>query len=248
MIDPRLAVHAHHADVERVRRRQAADPEQRHRDRNLRALGEGAQFVHRARDQHAVPGEDDRPLRFVQERGRLGERRARRLGGADRQPGHAGAAASQSNSQDACCASFVMSISTGPGPPGLGDHERFAHRARHVLGAGHEVVVLGDRQRDAGDVDFLERVAANQAAADLAGDADDGRGVHHRGGDAGDHVGRARAGGRNRDADAAARARVAVGHVRRPLLVPHEDVPDRIVEHRVVGRAESRRPDTRRCR
>ena len=39
-----------------------------------------------------------------------------------------------------------------------------------------------------------------------------------------------------RDADPAARARVAVGHVRRALLVADEDVPDRIVQHRVVGR------------
>ena len=129
-------------------------------------------------------------------------------------------------------------MSTGPGPAGLRDQERFAHRARDILGAGHEVVVLRDRQRDAGDVDFLERVAANQPAADLAGDADDRGGVHHRGGDAGDHVGRARSGCRNRDADPAARARIAVGHVRRALLVAHEHVPDRIIEHRVVGRQD----------
>jgi hypothetical protein len=33
--------------------------------------------------------------------------------------------------------------------------------------------VLGDRQCDAGDVGFLERVRSDEAAADLAGDADD---------------------------------------------------------------------------
>ena len=43
-------------------------------------------------------------------------------------------------------------------------------------------------------------------------------------------------GRRDGDADLAGRARVAVGHVRRALLVPDEDVADRIVEHRVVGR------------
>ena len=31
-----------------------------------------------------------------------------------------------------------------------------------VLGAGDEVVVLGDRQRDAGDVGLLERVGADE--------------------------------------------------------------------------------------
>ena len=45
-------------------------------------------------------------------------------------------------------------------------------------------------------------------------------------------------GRRDRDADLAARARVAVGHVRGALLVAHEHVPDRIVEHRIVGRKD----------
>ena len=40
VVDPRLAVHAHHAEVQRMRRRHAADAEQRDGDRNLRALGE----------------------------------------------------------------------------------------------------------------------------------------------------------------------------------------------------------------
>ena len=43
-------------------------------------------------------------------------------------------------------------------------------------------------------------------------------------------------GGGDRDADLAGRARIAVGHVRRALLVADEDVADRVVEHRVVGR------------
>ena len=102
----------------------------------------------------------------------------------------------------------------------------------------HQIVVLGDRQRDAGDVGLLKGVGADQLAAHLAGDADDRRRVHHRRGDAGDHVGRAGARGRNRDADAAARARVAVGHVRRALLVADQHVPDRKLEHRVVGRQD----------
>ena len=116
----------------------------------------------------------------------------------------------------------------------LRDGERLENRRRDVLRARHQVVVLRDRQRDARDVGFLKRVGSDQLAAHLAGDADDRRAVHHRGGDAGDHVGRARPGRRNGDADLAARARVAVGHVRRALLVPDEDVADRIAEHRVV--------------
>src|SRR5262249_10641185 len=45
---------------------------------------------------------------------------------------------------------------------------------------------------------------------------------------------RARARRGDRAADFAGRARVAVGHVRRALLVPRQDVTDRIAEHRVV--------------
>ncbi len=65
-----------------------------------------------------------------------------------------------------------------------------------------------------------------------------GERVHHRGRDAGDHVGRAGARRRDGDADLAGGARVAVGHVRRALLVPRQDVADRIGQHRVVGRQD----------
>ena len=61
-VDPGLAVHAHHAEVERMRWREAADAEQRHRDRDAGALGELAHERHRAGEHDAVAGEDDRPL------------------------------------------------------------------------------------------------------------------------------------------------------------------------------------------
>ena len=81
-------------------------------------------------------------------------------------------------------------------------------------------------------------VDANQLAADLSGDAHDRRRVHHRRRNAGDHVRRTGAGRRNRDADLAGRARVAVSHMGRTLLVPHEHVSNRVREHRVVGRKD----------
>ncbi len=64
VVDPRLAVHAHHADVERMAGREAAEAEQRHRDRRVDALGELPHFLHRAALQDALPREDDRPLRL----------------------------------------------------------------------------------------------------------------------------------------------------------------------------------------
>ncbi len=112
------------------------------------------------------------------------------------------------------------------GPAGLRDQKGFADGLRHVFGARDEVVVLGDGQRDAGDVHFLEGVGAEDFARDLAGDADHGDGIEHGGGDAGDQVGRAGAGGGDSHTHLAGGARVAVGHVGRALLVAHQDVAD----------------------
>ena len=95
--------------------------------------------------------------------------------------------------------------------------------------------MLGYGQRDAGDVDFLKRVGAEHLAGDIAGDADDGNGVEHGGGDAGDEIGGAGAAGGDGHADLARGARVAVGHVRRALLVAHEHVMDGELAQRVVG-------------
>ena len=117
-----------------------------------------------------------------------------------------------------------------------GDLKGLAHCWTDVLRSRDEVVVLRHRQRDAGDVGLLETVAANELAADLSGDADDRRRVHHRGGDAGDHVGRARSRRRDGDANLAARPRVAVGHVRGALLVAHQHVSYGVVEHGIVRR------------
>jgi len=44
-------------------------------------------------------------------------------------------------------------------------------------------------QGDAGDVDLLEGVGAEDLAADLAGDRHNGNAIEHGGGDAGDEVG-----------------------------------------------------------
>ncbi len=220
-----------------MRRGKRADAEERHRDGNAGALGELADKRHRAREHDAVTGEDDRPARAVDEL----ERRAA-VGVGDRGARHADVPGVRRRRL------LVVELARrllrvlgdvdedGARPARGRDGERLAHGLGDVLGARHQVVVLGDRQRDAGDVGFLEGVRSDEAAADLPGDADDRRRVHHRRRDAGDHVGRARPGRRDGDPDAPARARVAVGHVRRTLFVPHEDVPDRKVEHRVVGR------------
>ncbi len=53
--------------------------------------------------------------------------------------------------------------------------EGFTDAGSHVFRARHQIIVFGDGQRDAGDVGFLKRVRPDELAANLSGDADDGR-------------------------------------------------------------------------
>ena len=127
----------------------------------------------------------------------------------------------------------------GPGAAGAGEVERLGDDVRDVVGVPDQVVVLGHRQRDAGDVDLLERVLADQRTRDVAGDRDHRDRVQLRRGDRGDEVGRARAAGAHAHADPAARAGVAVRRVAAALLVTDEDVPDLgVVAQDVVDRED----------
>src|SRR5208282_4985659 len=74
---------------------------------------------------------------------------------------------------------------------GTSDKECLAQRGRDLFGAGDEVVVLRDRQRDSGDVHLLKGVGTKKLARDLAGDADDRDRVEHRSRQSSDKVGRA---------------------------------------------------------
>ena len=114
----------------------------------------------------------------------------------------------------------------GAGATGRGKVEGLGDRARDLIGIGDEVVVLGDRHRDAADVGFLERIGADRRAGHLAGDRHHGHGVHVRIGDRRDEVGRARTAGRHADADSAGGGGVSLGGMASGLLVAHEDVAD----------------------
>ena len=128
-----------------------------------------------------------------------------------------------------------MSTTTGPGTPGAREVEGLVDRARDLQRRADLEGVLDDRHRDAERVGLLEAVGADQVGAHLAGDEHRRHRVHHRVDDRRHDVRRARAGGRERDADLAGRLRVALGGVAAAGLVAHEDVADAGVDERVVG-------------
>ena len=105
---------------------------------------------------------------------------------------------------------------------GCGDMERFAEDGRQLIGGLQQEGVLDHGHGDADDVGLLEAVGADDAAWHLTGDDHERHAVHIGGGDAGDRVGGARAGGNDDHADVARCARIAIGLVHRALLMTGE--------------------------
>ena len=94
--------------------------------------------------------------------------------------------------------------------------------------------MLGAGARDAEGVGFLEGVAADELAGDLAGERDDGDGIHHGIDQAGDQVGCAWAGGGAADAHPAGGARVAFRGEAGIFLVAHQHMAYVVVVDRIV--------------
>ena len=218
------AVHAGHADGEDVGLGEAANAEQGRDDRNLRLLGQGLQFVVGLGDDDAVAGDDDGALGLANQLGGLLDLR--------RMPWHMRVVAGQLDGLGIAVLDFFLLHVLGnvdqhrSGPPRPRDVEGFLDRALEVGGVHDEIVVLGDRQGDAGDVGLLEGVLADGLPGHLAGDGDHGDRVHHGVGQTGDEVGGAGARGGPADADLAGGPRVAVGGVGGRLLVAYENVAE----------------------
>ena len=100
------------------------------------------------------------------------------------------------------------------------------------------VAVFGKGFRRAGDVRLLEHIPPQQVAADLAGDDHQGNGIHIRGGDAGEQVGGAGAGGGDAHAGTAGDAGVAAGRVSGVLLGAHQNMMDRRIRQTIVKGAD----------
>ena len=205
--------------------REAAQAEQRQGHGDLAPLHQRFDLPHGARHDDAVPGQDNGPAGLIDH-----------LDGA----GHLRGVALQGRTITRQLRGILVPVELHrgllgvlgdihqhrPRPSRLGDKESFADAAPDVADARHQRVVLGDGQGHARDVDLLEGVAADQLGAHLAGDAHHRRGIHHGGGDAGDHVGRPGTGGGYSHAHLAAGARVTVRHVRGALLMPCQSVVD----------------------
>jgi len=111
--------------------------------------------------------------------------------------------------------------------------EGLADRAGQVLDVLDDAIVFCDRPGNARGVGLLKGVVADQFGADLPGEGDHRRRVHHGGGQARNEIaGPGTAGGQD-DADFAAGAGVGVGHVAAALLVARDDEADRRVEEPV---------------
>src|SRR5258705_12595835 len=67
VINPSLAVHAHHAEIQRIVGREAADAEESHGNGKVTGMNEFVEHAHRARHHDAVTGKDQGTLRVVKE-------------------------------------------------------------------------------------------------------------------------------------------------------------------------------------
>ncbi|CAA7626911.1 conserved hypothetical protein [Magnetospirillum sp. UT-4] len=120
------------------------------------------------------------------------------------------------------------------GTAGAGDVEGLVHGAGQIVDVLDQVIVLGARPGDAGDVGFLEGVVADQAGRHLAGEAHQRHRVAQGIGQAGDGVGGAGARGDQHAADLAGGAGVALGGMHGGLLVTDQHVLEAVLLEQLV--------------
>ena len=164
-----VAVHARHAEAERVRVGEGAAGHQRGDDVDVAQLGQLAQRLGGPGLEDAAAGVDHRALGAQDQLGRLADLAGVALGGGlvagQARPARRRRRASTTPWREfgffGSTMSLGMSSSTGPGPAGGGDVERLADGPRDVGRRGDQLVVLGDRPGDADRVALLEGVGAD---------------------------------------------------------------------------------------
>ena len=233
----RGAVHARHAEAQRVIVGERAARHERGDDGDLRHLGEFAQCARRARLQHAAAhvqhgalGAQDQLRGFLDHAGVTldvgfvaGQRRLH-VGVTRPVPRHRVLQDVLGNVHERRARSA-----------GRGQVECLADGERQVVCRHHEFVVLGDAARDAHRVALLEGIGADGRRGHLAGDRHHRDRVHVCVTQRRHQVGGRRTARDHRDAGTTRDMRVALGHVAGTLFVTHEDVADRRLEQRVVG-------------
>ena len=228
------AVHPRHPHVQYVVGGDGADAQQCGDDRDLRLFGQLDQFVVSLGYEYSVSGHYYRPLGLVDELGGTGN--LIRGGVSGRMiTGEIGLFGPDELRPQVLEHVFGNVHQHRAGPPGSGDVEGFLDSRCNVLDFHHQEVVLGDGQRDASHIGFLEGVPPNCGARHLSGDGHHRHRVHLGGGDAGNQVGGAWAAGCGADANPSGGAGVSVrGHGCR-LLMAHQHVPQiRVFGHRSI--------------
>ena len=170
------AVHARHTEVQRVAVGERAAGHQRGHDGDLGQLDEAAQLL-------AGPGADDAPTDVEDRALGLGDQPGGLADLLAVRAGHRAVAGQVELRRPAEGGARLEGVLADVDEDraraaGRGDVEGLGDHPRDLVGVGHEVVVLGDRHRDAADVGLLEGVGADRRRADLTGDGDDRHGVH----------------------------------------------------------------------
>ena len=119
------------------------------------------------------------------------------------------------------------------GTAGTGNEEGLFDDTGQVLDVLDQVVVFSNGAGDPHDIGFLEGIVTDQRRRHLSGNDHHGNRIHVGGGNPGDGVGRAGTAGRNRHANLATDASIAVSRMNGGLFMTGQDVLDGIV-HQVV--------------
>ena len=231
------AVHAQHAEPVGMTRRKSAQAHQGRGDRGARQFLQLAQQFRcaRTRIDHAAAGVEDRRLGIGDQLDCLGNVAFAALVGrvvADRTLRRAFAPRCRGDLHVLGNVDHDRARAAG-----RGDLERLVHDGGQFRRVLHQIVVLGAVAGDADGIGFLERVRADQAGRDLAGDDDQRDRIHEGIGNAGDRIRRARAGRDQDHAGLAGRTGIAFCRVGRACFVPDQDVPDAgIAKQGVVNR------------
>src|SRR5208337_4236208 len=110
------------------------------------------------------------------------------------------------------------------------------HRLRQIGYVLYQEVMFGTGARYAERIRFLKRIAADQFGGNLAGERDNRDRVHHGVDESGDEVRSAGTGRRATDAHSSSGARIAFRGETSVLFVPHQNMPDLVIIHRIVQR------------